>query len=142
MTALLGAVGLAKRYPTRDGALHAVDGVDLHIRHGESVGLVEESGCGKPTLVRLLARLIAPTEGAIVFDGQDIAAVPLGRFVRSPQRSRIQSVFQDPTESLTRRSRRSARLPTRSAALAPRAAITTWRSRCTRRWRWSACPGR
>ena len=100
MTALLDAVGLAKRYPTRDGFLHAVDGVDLRIGRGESVGLVGESGCGKSTLVRLLARLIAPTEGAIVFDGQDIATVPLGRFVRSPQRSRIQSVFQDPTESL------------------------------------------
>jgi oligopeptide/dipeptide ABC transporter ATP-binding protein len=100
VTALLKAAGLAKRYPTRDGSLHAVDGVDLSIERGESVGLVGESGCGKSTLVRLLARLIAPTEGAIVFDGQDIATVPLGRFVHSPQRSGIQSVFQDPTESL------------------------------------------
>jgi len=100
MSALLAATGLAKRYPTRHGLLHAVDGVDLEIGRGESVGLVGESGCGKSTLVRLLARLIAPTEGAIVFDGQDIAPIPLGRFVHSPQRARIQSVFQDPTESL------------------------------------------
>jgi len=100
VSALLEAVGLAKRYPTRHGLLHAVDGVDLSIGRGESVGLVGESGCGKSTLVRLLARLIAPTAGAIVFDGQDIAPVPLGRFVHSPQRARIQSVFQDPTESL------------------------------------------
>ncbi len=100
MSALLEAVGLAKRYPTRHGLLHAVDGVDLSIGRGESVGLVGESGCGKSTLVHLLARLIAPTAGAIVFDGQDIAPVPLGRFVHSPQRARIQSVFQDPTESL------------------------------------------
>ena len=100
MSALLEVVGLAKRYPTQHGLLHAVDGVDLRIGPGESVGLVGESGCGKSTLVRLLARLIAPTEGAIVFDGQDIVPVPLGRFVRSPQRARIQSVFQDPTESL------------------------------------------
>ena len=100
MSALLQAVGLAKRYPTRHGLLHAVDGVDLDIGRGESVGLVGESGCGKSTLVRLLARLIAPTEGAIVFDGQDIAKITLGRFVHSKQRAQIQSVFQDPTESL------------------------------------------
>jgi len=100
VSALLEVVGLAKRYPTQHGLLYAVDGVDLSIKPGESVGLVGESGCGKSTLVRLLARLIAPTEGAIVFDGQDIVPVPLGRFVRSPQRARIQSVFQDPTESL------------------------------------------
>ncbi len=100
MSALLEASGLAKRYPTQHGLLHAVDGVDFSIGRGESVGLVGESGCGKSTLVRLLARLIAPTEGAIVFDGQDIAPIPLGRFVHSPQRAQIQSVFQDPTESL------------------------------------------
>ena len=100
MSALLEAAGLAKRFPTPHGLLHAVDGVDLSIGRGESVGLVGESGCGKSTLVRLLARLTEPTEGAILFDGQDIARVPLGRFVRSPQRAQIQSVFQDPTESL------------------------------------------
>ena len=100
MSVLLETVGLAKRYPTRHGLLHAVDGVDLVIGRGESVGLVGESGCGKSTLVRLLARLIEPSEGAIVFDGHDIAPVPLGRFVHSRERARIQSVFQDPTESL------------------------------------------
>ena len=100
MSALLDAVGLAKHYRTRHGLLHAVDGVDLAIAPGESVGLVGESGCGKSTLVRLLARLIEPSGGAIVFEGEDIAPVPLRRFVHSRQRARIQSVFQDPTESL------------------------------------------
>jgi oligopeptide/dipeptide ABC transporter ATP-binding protein len=100
MKALLDTIGLAKRYPTSHGLLHAVDGVDLTIRAGESVGLVGESGCGKSTVVRLLARLIDPTEGAIVFDGQDIAPIPLRRFVHDPTRGRIQVVFQDPTESL------------------------------------------
>ncbi len=100
MSALLEVVGLTKRYSTRHGLLHAVDGVNLSIGRGESVGLVGESGCGKSTLVRLLARLIEPTGGAIVFEGQDIAYIPLRRFVRSAQRARIQSVFQDPTESL------------------------------------------
>ena len=100
MSALLDVAGLAKRYPTRHGLLHAVDGVDLSIGRGESLGLVGESGCGKSTIVRLLARLIEPSEGAIVFDGTDIAPVSLSRFVRSRERARIQSVFQDPNESL------------------------------------------
>jgi oligopeptide/dipeptide ABC transporter ATP-binding protein len=100
MSALVEAVALSKRYPTSHGLLHAVDGVDLTIRRGESVGLVGESGCGKSTMVRLLARLIDPTEGAIVFDGHDIAPIPLRRFVHDAARGRIQVVFQDPTESL------------------------------------------
>jgi oligopeptide/dipeptide ABC transporter ATP-binding protein len=100
MRALMEVVGLAKRYPTQHGLLHAVDGVDLTIRPGESVGLVGESGCGKSTVVRLLARLIDPTDGAIVFDGQDIVPTPLRRFVHAKERGRIQVVFQDPTESL------------------------------------------
>jgi oligopeptide/dipeptide ABC transporter ATP-binding protein len=100
MKALVEAIALAKRYPTAHGMLHAVDGVDLSIRPGESVGLVGESGCGKSTMVRLLAKLIDPSEGAIVFDGHDIAPIPLRRFVHDAVRSRIQVVFQDPTESL------------------------------------------
>ena len=100
-TAIMEAVRLVKRYPTGGGGtLHAVDGVDLAIQPGESVGLVGESGCGKSTLVRLLGRLIEPTEGAIVFEGHDIAPVPLRRFVHHKARGRIQVVFQDPTESL------------------------------------------
>lgn len=94
------AVCLAKRYPTSHGILHAVDAVDFAIQPGESVGLVGESGCGKSTLVRLLGRLIEPTEGAILFEGQDIAPIPLRRFVHDRARGRIQVVFQDPTESL------------------------------------------
>ena len=94
------AVALFKRYPTPHGLLHAVDGVDLTIHHGESVGLVGESGCGKSTMVRLLARLIDPSKGTIVFNGQDITPVPLRRFVHHPARAGIQVVFQDPTESL------------------------------------------
>lgn len=100
MPVLMEAVCLAKRYPTKHGTLHAVDEVDLAIGLGESVGLVGESGCGKSTLVRLLGRLIEPTEGAILFEGKDIAPVPLRRFVHDKARGRIQVVFQDPTESL------------------------------------------
>lgn len=101
---LLSANKLFKLYPVgprRKGAmLHAVDDVHLSIASGECVGLVGESGCGKSTLARLLARLIDPSSGHIVFDGQDLTAMTAERFVRSPERARIQVVFQDPTESL------------------------------------------
>ena len=101
---LLEAHNLVKFYPVgprRKGAmLHAVDHVQLTIGAGECVGLVGESGCGKSTLARLLARLISPTSGRIVFDGHDLTAISSERFVRSPERARIQVVFQDPTESL------------------------------------------
>jgi oligopeptide/dipeptide ABC transporter ATP-binding protein len=100
----LEARALVKRYPVRGprkgSMLHAVDGVDLAIQPGESVGLVGESGCGKSTLVRLLARLIDPTSGAVLLDGKDTTAVSQARFAASPDRARIQVVFQDATESL------------------------------------------
>ena len=97
---------LHKRFPVagkRGALLHAVDDVSLHIGAGESLGLVGESGCGKSTLVRLLARLLDPTEGRIVFEGEDLAATPALRFARTAARARIQMVFQDPTDSLNPR---------------------------------------
>jgi len=101
---LLEARALTKRYPVRGGKrgalLHAVDAVDLAIAPGECLGLVGESGCGKSTLVRLLARLIDPTDGHIFLDGADTTAVSQARFVTMPDRARIQVVFQDPSESL------------------------------------------
>jgi len=101
---LLDVVGLSRRFALGRGRgapqLHAVDDVSLRLRRGESVGLVGESGCGKSTLARLLARLIDPTEGAIVFEGRDIAPVPARDFAVSGQRARIQLVFQDATDSL------------------------------------------
>jgi oligopeptide/dipeptide ABC transporter ATP-binding protein len=102
-TPRLEARHLAKRYPVggrRGSLLHAVDDVDLVIQPGECVGLVGESGCGKSTLARLLARLIDPTEGTIHLDGTDTTALSQAAFVKSPDRARIQVVFQDPTESL------------------------------------------
>jgi oligopeptide/dipeptide ABC transporter ATP-binding protein len=105
MTAtLLEATKLAKFYPVkgsvRGARLHAVDEVDLVVGAGESVGLVGESGCGKSTMVRLLARLVDPSSGTIALSGRDITEISQARFVRSPDRARIQVVFQDPTESL------------------------------------------
>jgi len=103
MTALMEVRGLQRRFPVGKGWLHAVDGVDLEIGAGECVGLVGESGCGKSTLVRLIARLLDPTGGHIRFEGRDIGAVPAAGFARSPERGRIQMVFQDPSDSLNPR---------------------------------------
>jgi oligopeptide/dipeptide ABC transporter ATP-binding protein len=103
---LLSAERLGKQFPVTGrlrSRLHAVDDVHLQIAAGESVGLVGESGCGKSTLVRLLARLLDPSEGRIRFDGEDLAAIPAARFARLPQRAAIQMVFQDPTDSLNPR---------------------------------------
>lgn len=103
---LLQVERLVKTFPVagrRGARLHAVDDVSLTIAPGESLGLVGESGCGKSTLVRLLARLLDPSEGRIVFDGQDLAGIPATAFARRPERARIQMVFQDPTDSLNPR---------------------------------------
>lgn len=83
--------------------LHAVDGVDLAIMPGETVGLVGESGCGKSTLARLITRLADPTSGTVRLGGRDITAIDAHRFATLPERSRIQMVFQDPTDSLNPR---------------------------------------
>ncbi len=106
---LLKVEGLSKRFAVstpgkrRGAQLHAVEDVSLQIAPGESLGLVGESGCGKSTLVRLIARLLDPSEGRILFDGTDLASLPAKRFARLPQRTLIQMVFQDPTDSLNPR---------------------------------------
>jgi oligopeptide/dipeptide ABC transporter ATP-binding protein len=110
---LLTVDGLRKLYPVgkrrmwQRGAarsfLHAVDGVSFTIRHGETVGLVGESGCGKSTVVRLIARLLDPSGGSIRFDGEEIGQVPARLFSRSPRRAQVQMVFQDATDSLNPR---------------------------------------
>jgi oligopeptide/dipeptide ABC transporter ATP-binding protein len=104
--ALLQVEALHKRFAVggrRGALLHAVDDVSLHIDAGESLGLVGESGCGKSTLVRLLARLLDPSDGRIVFAGQPLGEIRAERFARAPQRAEIQMVFQDPTDSLNPR---------------------------------------
>ena len=108
MTALLELRNLTKHFSLggdilgRDRALlRAVDGVDLSIERGETLGLVGESGCGKSTLARTLIRLYRPTSGEMLFDGNDIAELP-ERELR-PYRRRMQMIFQDPYASLNGR---------------------------------------
>jgi peptide/nickel transport system ATP-binding protein len=84
-------------------SFRAVDGINLTVHRGESVGLVGESGCGKSTTSTMVMRLIDKTEGRILFDGQDIGAIPAKKFARLALRKRIQMVFQDPTDSLNPR---------------------------------------
>ncbi len=109
MPPLLQATALTKHYPVKTGtmfrrgssALRAVDGVDLTIEPGETLGLVGESGCGKSTLGRLLIRLIPATGGTIAFDGQDISSLA-GKSLRAVRRS-MQIIFQDPFGALNPR---------------------------------------
>jgi oligopeptide/dipeptide ABC transporter ATP-binding protein len=97
--------GLVKHFQVRRGAfgrragqVRAVDGVDFHIRRGETFGLVGESGCGKTTIAMLLLKLLEPTSGQISFDGKDIAGLTRGAMKEF--RRGVQIVFQDPYGSL------------------------------------------
>ena len=108
---LVRVEGLVKHFPAKSAGLfggggevvHAVDGVDLEIRRGETLGLVGETGCGKSTLARCVTRLLEPTAGRIVFDGEDVTR--LKRKQLTPFRRRVQLVFQDPFGSLNPRRR-------------------------------------
>ncbi len=81
----------------------AVDGISFEVGRGESVGLVGESGCGKSTTSMMVMRLLGQTSGRILFGGEDIGQIAPQDFAKLPLRSRIQMVFQDPTDSLNPR---------------------------------------
>ena len=117
---LVAVHGLTKRFPvgsspfrTPSSFIHAVDDVSFQLGHGESLGLVGESGCGKTTVGKLLVKLLEPTDGKILFrfagDSVGAAAEPpwdaaaiRGRALRSFRR-RVQMIFQDPYESMNPR---------------------------------------
>ena len=86
-----------------DRVFRAVDDISFNLKRGESLGLVGESGCGKSTTSSIITRLINPTSGDIIFDGENITAYRAESFARRPERKKIQMVFQDPTESLNPR---------------------------------------
>jgi oligopeptide/dipeptide ABC transporter ATP-binding protein len=106
-TFLIEAHSVRKHFPMRTTSLgtapvvRAVDGVDLGIRKGETLGLVGESGCGKSTLGRLFLRLIEPTAGVILHKGTDLTS--LRRGVLRARRRDLQIIFQDPYGSLNPR---------------------------------------
>jgi oligopeptide/dipeptide ABC transporter ATP-binding protein len=108
-TPLVRLEGVKKYFPITRGIIlqkkignvHAVDGVDLEVYPGETVGLVGESGCGKSTLARVIMRLYDLTEGTLYFDGQDISRIK-GKALRELRRD-MQMIFQDPFASLNPR---------------------------------------
>ena len=100
-TPLIQTVDLVKYFNTKRGPLHAVDHVNLSIKKGETLGVVGESGCGKSTLGRTILRLLEPTSGSVLYNGDDIVKY-------SPQkmkemRKKMQIIFQDPFTSLNPR---------------------------------------
>ncbi len=97
--ALLEVRDLHKTFGHGHNAVPAVRGVDLTIDHGETLGLVGESGCGKTTLGRVVVGLQEATGGEIIFDGEPLD----GRLARAEYRRRVQMVFQHPAQSLNRR---------------------------------------
>jgi oligopeptide/dipeptide ABC transporter ATP-binding protein len=105
---LLQLQGVVKHYPVRGGlfrqstrAVRAVDGVDLVLHAGETLGLVGESGCGKSTLGRLALRLIEASAGRVIFDGTDLAMLDAAALRQ--RRRALQIIFQDPYSSLNPR---------------------------------------
>ncbi len=107
--ALMTVTGLTKHFPVtrgiifrrRVGLVRSVDDVSFAVAHGETLGVVGESGCGKTTTARMLVRLLEPTAGQIIFDGRDITHLSAGAM--RPLRREVQMIFQDPYSSLNPR---------------------------------------
>jgi oligopeptide transport system ATP-binding protein len=95
---LLDVRGLEVHFPTPRGVVRAVDGVDLSLQPGETLGLVGESGCGKSTAARGITGLIPPTAGSVLFEGREMTTLD-HRELRATRKD-MQMVFQDPYASL------------------------------------------
>ncbi len=100
-TPLIQTVDLVKYFNTKRGPLHAVDHVNLSIRKGETLGVVGESGCGKSTLGRTILRLLEPTSGSVLYNGDDIVKYSPKKM--KEMRKKMQIIFQDPFTSLNPR---------------------------------------
>ena len=95
---ILEVQNLTKYFDTPKGKLHAVDGVNFQIEEGKTLGIVGESGCGKSTTGRTLLKLLEPTAGKIIFDGEDITNYSRAKMRK--MRTKMQMIFQDPFSSL------------------------------------------
>lgn len=98
---LLRIKHLKKYFPTPNGLLYAVDDVNFSISKGETLGVVGESGCGKSTLGRCILRLIEPTDGEVIYQGENI--VGCSKEKMKELRKELQIIFQDSYESLNPR---------------------------------------
>lgn len=106
---ILEAVNVKKHFPVKAGMfrrsagqIKAVDGINLYVKKGETLGIVGESGSGKSTAGKIFVRLYEPTEGKVLFKGKDISHLPERELIRSVRKN-IQMIFQDPYASLNPR---------------------------------------
>ncbi|MFA7126506.1 MAG: ABC transporter ATP-binding protein [Bacilli bacterium] len=98
---ILEVRNLKKYFKTKKGLLHAVDNVSFTLERGKTLGVVGESGCGKSTIGRSILRLIEPTSGEIIFNGEDL--MKLNTLQMRAMRTKMQIIFQDPYASLNPR---------------------------------------
>ena len=98
MDTIMNLKNVKKYFDVPQGTLHAVDDITMSIARGTTLGVVGESGCGKSTLGRTVMKLLEPTSGEILFNGQDIAKMSKSEF--KPYRNKIQMIFQDPYATL------------------------------------------
>ena len=94
MTPLIETKNLKKYFKTKHGMLHAVDDINIQIQKGQTLGVVGESGCGKSTLGRAVLRLIEPSSGEVLYNGENI--LKYGSKKMQDIRKEMQIIFQDP----------------------------------------------